>query len=90
MQTTTSWRRYLYLCIGLLTSKYGNLLPASRSGSSSDLMVVYHYTTRMGMADIVFEAHKEAELFACLEERLSHFGQGIYGSCKDPEAFGSK
>lgn len=57
--------------------------------SGGPFRVVFHYTTRVGIANIMNHAKKDNEIFASLEERLSHFGKGIYAAKKCPAQFGN-
>ena len=54
------------------------------------LVVLFHYTTQLGFANITDHNRESAEIFASLQDENALFGQGVYATQRAPDAFGSR
>ena len=61
-----------------------------RGGHAGPHVVVFHYTSHVGFANIGNEAKTNNELFASMVPKFSHFGEGIYCIGRSPSTMGSK
>ena len=59
------------------------------SQGSGDRVVLLHYTDKVAFGNITHAAKESTEIWASLQPFCAHYGQGVYGSAKDPEQFGS-
>ena len=59
------------------------------SQGAQEVVVLFHYTGELAYRNITEPSKTKAEIWASLKALFAHYGQGVYGSSKDPAQFGS-